>query len=104
MKIANKNALLELDLQVAISDACDVHWEDVVDVGRKRDHATARKIYAILVKELIPSRSLEDIGEALGGRNHSSVSTMLAEAQKHIDVADEIFCTPYYEVRRALGI
>lgn len=104
MKIANPAAALDLDLQVAICEACEVNWEDVLAPGRKTRYIIARQIYAKISSELFPARTLEDVGETLGSRHHTTVIDMLQTAQNMIDTNDEKFCTPYYEVRRALGI
>ena len=60
-------------VQRAVADHFDVRISDLRGASRQRQVAFPRQIAMYLCKELIPSLSLNEVGEAFGGRDHTTV-------------------------------
>ncbi len=60
-------------VQRAVADHFDVRISDLRGSSRQRQVAFPRQIAMYLCKELIPTLSLNEVGEAFGGRDHTTV-------------------------------
>jgi len=60
-------------VQRAVAEHFDVRIADLRGRSRQRQIVRPRQIAMFLCKELIPSLSLNDVGEAFGGKDHSTV-------------------------------
>lgn len=60
-------------VQRAVAEHFDVRIADLRGRSRQRQVVQPRQIAMYLCKELIPSLSLSDIGEAFGGKDHTTV-------------------------------
>ncbi len=60
-------------VQRAVAEHFDVRISDLRGSSRQRQVAFPRQIAMYLCKELIPSLSLNEVGEAFGGRDHTTV-------------------------------
>lgn len=61
------------EVQRAVAEFFDVRISDLRGRSRQRQVAYPRQIAMFLCKELIPSMSLNEIGEAFGGKDHTTV-------------------------------
>jgi chromosomal replication initiator protein len=61
------------DVQRAVAEHFDVRISDLRGRSRQRQVAFPRQIAMHLCKEFIPSMSLNEIGEAFGGKDHTTV-------------------------------
>ena len=74
--LISKDAVKELtpDLLINIvSDHMNVSYDDITSSKRSKDIATARQIVMYLCRKYLDRYSLQQIGDALGGRDHSTV-------------------------------
>jgi chromosomal replication initiator protein len=60
-------------VQRAVADHFDVRIADLRGRSRQRQVVQPRQMAMYLCKEMIPSLSLNDVGEAFGGKDHSTV-------------------------------
>ncbi len=60
-------------VQRAVADHFDVRIADLHGRSRQRQIVKPRQLAMYLCKELIPSLSLSDVGEAFGGKDHTTV-------------------------------
>ncbi|MCP4640446.1 MAG: chromosomal replication initiator protein DnaA, partial [bacterium] len=60
-------------VQRAVAEYFDVRISDLRGRSRQRQIAYPRQIAMFLAKELIPSLSLNEVGEAFGGKDHTTV-------------------------------
>lgn len=60
-------------VQRAVADHFDVRIADLHGRSRQRQIVKPRQMAMYLCKELIPSLSLNDVGEAFGGKDHTTV-------------------------------
>ena len=60
------------DIVMAVADYYGVHPEEIYGRDRSRDVSSARQVAMYIARETT-DMPLQDIGEALGGRNHSTV-------------------------------
>ena len=60
-------------VQRAVAEHFDVRISDLRGRSRQRQVAFPRQIAMYLAKELIPSLSLNEVGEAFGGKDHTTV-------------------------------
>jgi len=56
----------------SVAECCAVTWDQMVGTSRVARHSTPRKILAYLIRKRT-SLTLQDIGDMLGGRDHSTV-------------------------------
>jgi chromosomal replication initiation ATPase DnaA len=81
----------------------------VVSVGfikqhdRKRPKPTMREVFAHVAYSHL-NKSNNEIGEFLGGFDHSSVVSFRQNALKRIEVRDEVFMNYWGPVKRELGV
>jgi chromosomal replication initiator protein len=61
------------DIQRAVAERFDSRISDLRGRSRQRHIAYPRQIAMYLCKELIPSMSLSEIGDAFGGKDHTTV-------------------------------
>ncbi len=61
------------DIQRAVAERFDVRIADLRGRSRQRQVSYPRQIAMYLCKELIPGMSLNEIGEAFGGKDHTTV-------------------------------
>lgn len=61
------------DVQRAVAEHFDVRISDLRGRSRQRQVAYPRQVAMYLCKELIPSLSLSGVGEAFGGKDHTTV-------------------------------
>ena len=74
--LISKDAVKELtpDLLINIvSDHMNVSYDDITSSKRSKDIATARQIVMYLCRKYLDRYSLQQIGDDLGGRDHSTV-------------------------------
>ena len=74
--LISKDAVKELtpDLLINIvSDHMNVSYDDITSSKRSKDIATARQIVMYLCRKYLDRYSLQQNGDALGGRDHSTV-------------------------------
>jgi chromosomal replication initiator protein len=71
-------------VQRAVAEQYDVRLADLRGRSRQRQIVQPRQICMFLCKELIPSLSLNDIGEAFGGKDHSTVLYACEKVQKEM--------------------
>ena len=60
-------------VQRAVAEHFDVRISDLRGASRQRQVAFPRQVAMYLCKDLIPSLSLNEVGEAFGGRDHTTV-------------------------------
>jgi chromosomal replication initiator protein len=60
-------------IQRAVAEHFDVRISDLKGPSRQRQVAYPRQIAMFLCKDMVPSLSLNEIGEAFGGRDHTTV-------------------------------
>lgn len=69
-----KTKLITVEMvQKAVADRFDVRISDLNGRSRQRQIVRPRQIAMFACKELIPNLSLSDIGEAFGGKDHTTV-------------------------------
>ena len=61
-----------IDILTAVADYYDLSVDQIVGRGRAREVSSARQVMIYLARELADA-SLNEIGDVLGGRNHSTV-------------------------------
>lgn len=71
-------------VQRAVAEHFDVRLADLRGRSRQRQIVHPRQVGMYLCKELIPSLSLNDIGEAFGGRDHSTVLHACMKVQRDL--------------------
>ncbi|HZW61327.1 MAG TPA: chromosomal replication initiator protein DnaA [Candidatus Babeliales bacterium] len=64
--------------------------EQLRSKSRNKDIAFARQVTMFLMKK-VTNKSLRDIGEFLGGRDHSTVMHAIAKVEQHAEVQPEFF-------------
>ena len=69
-------------VQRAVAEFFDVRISDLKGRSRQRQIAFPRQIAMFLSKELIPTLSLNEIGEAFGGKDHTTVLYSCQKMQK----------------------
>ena len=69
-------------VQRAVAEHFDVRIADLKGTSRQRQVVYPRQIAMSLCKELIPSLSLSDIGQAFGGKDHTTVLYALEQVVK----------------------
>jgi chromosomal replication initiator protein len=60
-------------IQRGVAEYFDVRISDMRGRSRQRQVSYPRQVAMYLCKELIPSHSLNEIGEAFGGKDHTTV-------------------------------
>jgi len=71
-------------IQRAVAEHFDVRNADLRGRSRQRQIVQPRQLAMYLCKELIPSLSLNDIGEAFGGRDHTTVMYACEQVGKRV--------------------
>ena len=74
--IISTNAIKEItpDLLInVVSDHTNIPYDDIVSSKRSKEIATARQIVMYLCREYLDRYSLKQIGDAVGGKDHSTV-------------------------------
>ncbi len=73
-----------------VADEFDVRIADLRGRSRQRHVSFPRQLSMFLCKELIPRLSLKDVGEALGGKDHSTVLYSCEKIAKDLDNKQEV--------------
>ena len=68
-----------------MSDHMNVPYDDITSSKRSQDIATARQIVMFLCRKYLERYSLQQIGAAVGGRDHSTVLNGIDKINKLID-------------------
>lgn len=68
-----------------VSDHMNVPYDDITSSKRSQDIATARQIVMYLCRKYLERYSLQQIGGAVGGRDHSTVLNGIEKITKLID-------------------
>lgn len=68
-----------------VSDHMNVPYDDITSSKRSQDIATARQIVMYLCRKYLERYSLQQIGAAVGGRDHSTVLNGIDKINKLID-------------------
>lgn len=68
-----------------VSDHMNVPYDDITSSKRSQDIATARQIVMFLCRKYLERYSLQQIGAAVGGRDHSTVLNGIDKINKLID-------------------
>ena len=74
--IISTNSIKEItpDLLIkVVSDHTNIPYDDIVSSKRSKEIATARQIVMYLCREYLDRYSLKQIGDAVGGKDHSTV-------------------------------
>ena len=74
--IISTNSIKEITPELLIkvvSDHTNITYEDIVSSKRSKEIATARQIVMYLCREYLDRYSLKQIGDAVGGKDHSTV-------------------------------
>lgn len=74
--LISKNTVREVtpDLIInLVSDHMGIPYNDIISSKRSKDIATARQIVMFLCRKHLPHHSLKQIGNALGGRDHTTI-------------------------------
>ena len=85
--LISKNTVKEItpDLLInLVSDHMNISYDDIVSSKRSKDIATARQVVMYLCRKYIDRCSLQHIGNALGGRDHSTVLNGITRIEKLI--------------------
>jgi len=86
--LVSKNTVKEItpDLIInMVSDHMGIPYNDIVSSKRSKDIATARQIVMLLCRKHLAHHSLKQIGNALGGRDHSTVLSGLERIKELMD-------------------
>ena len=67
-----------------VSDHMNVPYDDITSSKRSQDIATARQIVMYLCRNYLERHSLQQIGDAVGGRDHSTVLNGIEKIKKLI--------------------
>jgi chromosomal replication initiator protein len=89
------------DLKAAVCFNCNVTWPEVQGPLRVRRYAVARFIFCLFARHKI-KMTLSEIGEQIGGRDHTSVIHALAKIQDLIDIKDDYVYPRYMAVKLQL--
>ena len=68
-----------------VSDHMNIPYDDIVSSKRSQDIATARQIVMYLCRKYLERYSLQQIGAAVGGRDHSTVLNGIDKINKLIE-------------------
>lgn len=71
-------------VQRAVADHFDVRISDLHGRSRQRQIVKPRQLAMYLCKELIPSLSLSDVGDAFGGKDHTTVLYACEKVSKEV--------------------
>ena len=71
-------------VQRAVAEHFDVRIADLRGSSRQRQVVYPRQLAMYLCKELIPSLSLNDVGEAFGGKDHTTVLYSCEKVSKEV--------------------
>ncbi len=77
-------------VQRAVAEHFDVRIADLRGRSRQRSVVVPRQIAMFLCKELIPSLSLNDVGEAFGGKDHTTVLYACEKVGKEVKSSSEM--------------
>ncbi len=86
--LISKDSVKELTPELLInivSDHMNVSYDDITSSKRSKDIATARQIVMYLCRKYLDRYSLQQIGDALGGRDHSTVLNGVEKIKSMID-------------------
>lgn len=86
--IISTNAIKEItpDLLIkVVSDHTNISYDDIVSSKRSKEIATARQIVMYLCREYLDRYSLKQIGDAVGGKDHSTVINGIDRIKKMIE-------------------
>ena len=72
------------EILVAVCDSTGTNPADVISYSRKRDISRVRQIYCLIVRETTDI-TLQEIGAAIGGRDHSTVLVASKKAKDDIE-------------------
>lgn len=76
-------------IQRAVAERFDVRISDLRGRSRQRQIAFPRQIAMYLSKELIPALSLNEIGEAFGGKDHTTVLYACQKITNEVEQSNE---------------
>jgi chromosomal replication initiator protein len=77
-------------IQKAVADRFDVRIVDLRGRSRQRQIAFPRQLAMYLCKSLIPSMTLNEIGEAFGGKDHTTVLYACQKISEELDRNEEL--------------
>jgi len=101
--VAQENKEITVDnIKVAVAESLNVPVDKLQAKTRKREFVIARQLAMYLVKNLT-SKSLKNIGEAFGGRDHSTVIYSCKTVGDMMDV-DESFKKTVNEIEKKLTL
>lgn len=83
--LISKNTIREVTADLIINIVADhmgIPYNDMISSKRSKDIATARQIAMLLCRKHLSQHSLKLIGDALGGRDHSTVLSGIERIQK----------------------
>lgn len=84
--------LLEIHSETIIStvaQVCNVTVEQIKGTCRKRDYVNGRHLSMYFMKKLCKQASLKEIGNAIGGRDHSTAIHSIGQAEALFAYNDE---------------
>jgi len=101
--IAQENKEITVDnIKVAVAEEMNIPIEKLQAKTRKREFVIARQLAMYLVKNLT-NKSLKNIGEAFGGRDHSTVIYSCKTVGDMMDV-DESFKKTVHDIEKKLTL
>lgn len=83
--LISKNTVREITPELIINlvaDHMNIPYNDIVSSKRSKDIATARQIVMLLCRKHLAHHSLKLIGNALGGRDHSTIISGIERIKK----------------------
>jgi chromosomal replication initiator protein len=101
--ISQENKEITVDnIKTAVADTLQIPVEKLQAKSRKREFVVARQLAMYLVKSLT-NKSLKNIGDAFGGRDHSTVIYSCKTVGDMMDV-DETFKKTVQEIEKKLTL
>ncbi len=94
--IISTNSIKEItpDLIInVVSDYTNISYDDIVSSKRSKEIATARQIAMYLCREYLDRFSLKQIGDAVGGKDHTTVISGIEKIKKLIETDSNIRIT-----------
>jgi hypothetical protein len=89
--IVKSDEVNEHFLQSIICDYFRVEWYTIQSKSRKKTIVTARQMYCYLCKlYLSQKKSFREIGNEVGGKDHSTVMHSIQIIKDHLDTADPL--------------
>jgi chromosomal replication initiation ATPase DnaA len=86
-------------LQSIICDYFNIPWCTIQGKIRKREIVTARQMYCYLCKIYLHTKKpLREIGEEIGGRDHTTVINSIAVIRDHLDTNDPIVTSAFHSL------